>query len=63
MVEAIKAADAANTPMYSFHATDDPDADINAIRAELKEMYRQIEQTDWVNMPAGSVQMMMLVEQ
>jgi hypothetical protein len=47
-------------PSYSFHATDDPNADIAAIRAELREMYRQIEQTDWVNMPAGSVQIMML---
>ena len=59
-VDAIKAADAAGTPLYSFHATDDPEADVAAIRAELKQMYRQIDRTDWVNMPAGSVQMMML---
>jgi hypothetical protein len=47
-------------PSYSFHATNDPNADISAIRAELKEMSRKIEKTDWVNMPPGSVQIMML---
>ena len=60
IVGAIKAAEGPPSPMYSFHATDDPDADIVAIRAELKAMYQQIEQTDWVDMPAGSVQLMML---
>jgi hypothetical protein len=47
-------------PSYSFHATDDPNADISAIRAELREMYRKIEKAGWVNMPSGSVQIMML---
>lgn len=63
IVSAMKAsvqADERPLPSYSFHATDDPNADIPAIRAELKEMYRKIEKTDWVNMPPGSVQIMML---
>ena len=62
MIQAIKGA---GTPpaMYSFHATDDPHADIAAIRAELTEMYKQIEASEWVNMPAGSVQLMMLGDQ
>ncbi|EFV13827.1 hypothetical protein [Segniliparus rugosus] len=61
IVAAIAAADAP-PPMYNFHATDDPDVDIPAIRAELKAMYQQIERTDWANMPSGSVQLMMLGE-
>ena len=67
MVSAMKAAIKASVatgqpslPSYSFHATDDPKADIPAIRAELKEMYRQIEKTEWADMPPGSIQMMML---
>jgi hypothetical protein len=47
-------------PSYAFHATNDPNADIRAIRAELKKVYQQIEKADWVNMPPGSVQIMML---
>lgn len=47
-------------PGYSFHATDDPNADIAAIRAELKKMYQQIEKTDWAGVPAGMIQLMML---
>jgi hypothetical protein len=63
IVEAMKASMTAGQsplPSYSFHATDDPNADIRAIRAELREMYQEIEKTDWVNMPPGSVQIMML---
>ena len=63
IVEAMKASMTAGQPAlpsYSFHATDDPNADIGQIRAELREMYQQIEKTDWANMPPGSVQVMML---
>ena len=63
MKVALKASAAAGQPpppSYSFHATDDPNADIGAIRAELRELYRKIEKTDWVNMPPGNVQIMML---
>jgi hypothetical protein len=65
MVNAMKAAAKASAgklppPSYSFHATDDPKADIGAIRAELKDMYRQIEKMAWANMPPGSIQVMML---
>lgn len=45
---------------YSFHATDAPRSEIPAIRAELRELYRQIETTDWVGVPPGTVQLMML---
>lgn len=62
MIQGIKSA-GTPPPMYSFHATDDPDADVAAIRAELTEMYKQIEASDWVNMPAGSVRLMMLGDQ
>ncbi|MBT8342536.1 MAG: hypothetical protein HKP58_06030 [Desulfatitalea sp.] len=47
-------------PGYHFHATDDPNADIPAIRAELKEMYAKIEKSDWVHAPPGSIVKMML---
>jgi hypothetical protein len=47
-------------PSYSFHATDDPSANIPAIRAELREMYQMIEKSEWANMPPGSIQIMML---
>ena len=66
MIGAMKAAaasaqtDSQPLPSYSFHATDDPNVDIHAIRAELKEMYREIEKTDWANMPPGSIEIMML---
>jgi hypothetical protein len=67
MVDAMKAGLAASAragqaplPSYSFHGTDDPNADIPAIRAELREMYRKIETMEWANMPPGSIQVMML---
>jgi hypothetical protein len=67
LVRAMKAALEASSeagqsplPSYSFHATDDPNADIRAMRAELKEIYREIEKMDWAEAPPGSVQMMML---
>jgi hypothetical protein len=67
MVTAMKAAamtsakaGQAPLPSYSFHATDDADADIPALRAELREMYQRIEKMDWGNMPPGSIQVMML---
>jgi hypothetical protein len=47
-------------PSYSFHATDAPREQIPAIRAELRELYRQIENTDWVGVPPGTIQLMML---
>ncbi|MBT8342282.1 MAG: hypothetical protein HKP58_18285 [Desulfatitalea sp.] len=47
-------------PGYHFHATDDPDADIPAIRGELKEMYKKIEKSDWAHVPEGSIVKMML---
>lgn len=47
-------------PSYSFHATDAPREQIPAMRAELREMYQQIEATDWAGVPAGVVQLMML---
>jgi hypothetical protein len=47
-------------PSYSFHATDAPRDQIPAMRAELRELYRQIEATDWAGVPAGTVQLMML---
>jgi hypothetical protein len=47
-------------PSYSFHATDAPREQIPAIRTELRELYRQIENTDWVGVPAGTIQLMML---
>jgi hypothetical protein len=47
-------------PSYHFHATDAPRDQIPAIRAELRELYRQIENTDWVGIGPGSVQLMML---
>ncbi|MBT8340500.1 MAG: hypothetical protein HKP58_01870 [Desulfatitalea sp.] len=47
-------------PGYHFHATDEPNADIPAIRAELKEIYQKIETSDWVHAPAGSIVKMML---
>lgn len=63
VVRAMKAAvgsGEAPLPTYSFHATDDPSADIPAIRAELREMYRKIEKADWAGAPPGSIQIMML---
>lgn len=70
LLEALKAAAAAEgseggqpisvLPSYSFHATDAPRDQIPAIRAELREIYRQIEKTDWVGVPPGTVQLMML---
>lgn len=51
---------AAILPSYSFHATDAPREQIPAIRAELRELYRQIEATDWVGVPSGAIQLMML---
>jgi hypothetical protein len=60
MVNAMKAAGQPPSPSYSFHATDDPNADIPAIRAELREMYQKIEKMAWANMPPGSIQVMML---
>lgn len=51
---------AAVLPSYSFHATDAPREQIPAIRAELREMYLQIEATDWVGVPPGAIQLMML---
>jgi hypothetical protein len=45
---------------YSFHATDAPRVQIPAIRAELREMYRQIEASDWAGVPPSAVQLMML---
>jgi hypothetical protein len=67
MVSAMKAAVMAAAkagqpppPSYSFHAADDPNADIPAIRAELREMYRRIEALERANMPPGSIQVMML---
>lgn len=47
-------------PSYSFHATDAPRDQIPAMRAELREMYKQIEATDWAGVPPGAVQLMML---
>jgi len=47
-------------PSYSFHATDAPRDQIPAMRAELREMYTQIEASDWAGVPAGTVQLMML---
>jgi hypothetical protein len=47
-------------PTYSFHATDAPREQIPAIRSELRELYRQIESTGWVGVPAGTIQLMML---
>jgi hypothetical protein len=47
-------------PSYSFHATDAPRDQIPAMRAELREMYKQIEATDWAGVPSGTVQLMML---
>jgi hypothetical protein len=47
-------------PSYSFHATDAPRDQIPAMRAELREMYQQIEATDWAGSPPGAVQLMML---
>ena len=47
-------------PSYSLHATDAPREQIPAIRAELRELYRQIENTDWVGVPPGAIQLMML---
>lgn len=51
---------AAILPSYSFHATDAPREQIPAIRAELRKLYRQIEATDWVGVPSGAIQLMML---
>jgi hypothetical protein len=51
---------AAILPSYSFHATDAPRDQIPAMRAELRELYRQIEASDWAGVPAGTVQLMML---
>jgi hypothetical protein len=45
---------------YSFLATDAPRDQIPAMRAELREMYKQIEATDWAGTPPGAVQLMML---
>jgi hypothetical protein len=47
-------------PSYSFHATDAPRDQIPAMRAELRELYQQIEASDWAGVPAGTVQLMML---
>ena len=47
-------------PSYSFHAIDAPRDQIPAIREELRELYRQIEKTDWVGVPPGTVQLMVL---
>lgn len=47
-------------PSYSFHATDASPADIPAIRAELRELYQEIEKADWVGVPPGTIQFMML---
>lgn len=47
-------------PSYSFHATDARRDQIPAIRAELRELYRQIEKTDWVGVPPGTIQLTML---
>jgi hypothetical protein len=47
-------------PSYSFHATDAPREQIPAMRAELRELYKQIEATDWVGVPSGTIQLMML---
>jgi hypothetical protein len=51
---------AAILPSYSFHATDAPREQIPTMRAELRELYQQIEATDWAGVPAGAVQLMML---
>jgi hypothetical protein len=47
-------------PSYSFHATDAPRDQIPRMRAELRELYKQIEATDWVGVPPGTIQLMML---
>lgn len=47
-------------PSYSFHATDAPREQIPTMRAELREMYKQIEASDWAGVPPGAVQLMML---
>jgi hypothetical protein len=47
-------------PSHSFHATDAPREQIPAMRAELREMYKQIEASDWAGVPPGAVQLMML---
>lgn len=47
-------------PSCSFHATDAPRAQIPALRAELRQIYQQIDASDWAGVPAGSVQLMML---
>lgn len=68
LLEAMKAQVAEGDPVrtasvvsgYSFHATDAPREQIPAIRAELREMYRQIEASDWVGVPPGTIQLMML---
>ena len=46
--------------MYAFHATDAPRSEIPALRAQLLQMYQQIEGTDWVGAPPGAIQLMML---
>jgi hypothetical protein len=60
VVQGIKAAGRPPLPAYAFHATDDPKADIAATRAELREMYVQIEKMPWAGVPPGAVQIMML---
>lgn len=47
-------------PSYSFHATDAPRDQVPVMRAELRELYKQIEATDWVGVPSGAIQLMML---
>jgi hypothetical protein len=47
-------------PSYSFHATDAPQEQIPAMRAELRQLHKQIEGRDWAGVPSGTVQLMML---
>lgn len=47
-------------PSNSFHATDAPREQIPAMRAELRQIYQQIEATDWAAVPSGTVQLIML---
>lgn len=67
LMTGLKAAQGSDTdqpltvePSCHFHATDALREQIRAIRAELRELYREIEKTDWVGVPPGSVQLMML---
>ena len=46
-------------PSYSFHAAHAPHDQIPATRAESRELYRQIADTDWVGVPPGTIKLRM----